>query len=669
MTAEELLRANHIGLSDTRPGHYDAICPQCSHKRTKPNQNVRCLGVKIDEQGACWRCNHCGWSGPSKSNGNGHAQGDDPFIATYDYLDADGTTLFQVCRTANKQFPQRKPNGNGGWTWGTAGVHKVLYRLPEVREAIANEHTVCVVEGEKDCDALWSIGVPATCSPGGAAQPGQQAKWRTEYSEMLRDADVIVLPDNDAPGRAHAEATATMLLGIAKRVRVLDLSDHWPAMPQHGDVSDWLAALHTREELDTLIEHAPEYSSRWPRMDAAAYHGLAGDFVKALAPHTEADLVGILIQFLVALGNVIGNSPYYLVEADKHHCNLFAILVGNSSKGRKGTGGGRVRAITKLADETWFDNRTASGLSTGEGLIEHVRDEVVKWNPKEQRNETTDQGVKDKRLMVMEAEFASPLAVMERPGNTLSQVVRAAWDGLKLQTMTRASPLKATGAHISIVAHITKDELRSRLTRIYMANGFANRFLFCVTRRSKFLPHGGHLDDQALVELAERLRKAIEFARLRDRVTMTDEAAAKWTAAYPELSADRPGLMGAVTARAEAQVIRLALLYALLDSKGEIGTDHLSAAMAVWAYCDHSANLIFGDSLGDPVADDIFVGLQRNSAGMTRTDISNLFGRHRTSEQISVALSMLLQLGRAKVETKQTAGRPVETWLAIGGSR
>jgi hypothetical protein len=91
--------------------------------------------------------------------------------------------------------------------------------------------------------------------------------------------------------------------------------------------------------------------------------------------------------------------------------------------------------------------------------------------------------------------------------------------------------------------------------------------------------------------------------------------------------------------------------------------------MAIWAYCDESATRIFGDSIGDPVADDILLALRRNVAGMTRTDISNLFGRHRTSEQINAALAMLLKLGRAKFEIKQTGGRPVETWFAIGGSR
>ena len=328
-----------------------------------------------------------------------------------------------------------------------------------------------------------------------------------------------------------------------------------------------------------------------------------------------------------------------------------------------------MRAVAELADATWFNERTASGLSSGEALIDHVRDPVIKWNAKEKCDEIVDPGVQDKRLLINEPEFAGALSVMERHGNTLSSVIRNAWDGQRLQTLTKSSPLKATGAHISLTAHITKDEVRLRLTRTDMANGFANRFLFCLVRRSKLLPHGGHFPEPELQKLNTRVDEAVKFCRKVGRVMMTDAAARAWGEAYGELSADRPGLLGAVTARAEAQVIRLSLIFALLDSRDTIDTAHLEAALAVWAYCDDSTNLIFGDSLGDPVADDILVALRRNAGGMTRTDISNLFGRHRTSDQINAALAMLLELGRAKSETKQTVGRPVETWFAIGGSK
>src|SRR5215831_17292756 len=378
----------------------------------------------------------------------------------------------------------------------------------------------------------------------------------------------------------------------------------------------------------------------WPVMDEAAYYGLAGDVVRVIGPDTESDPVAILAQYLTAFGNIVGSAPHFIIESDRHTANLYVAQVGVSSKGRKGTAGGRVRAVTKIADEAWTLERTASGLSSGEGLIYAVRNPVSKWNAKEKIEETIDPGVVDKRLMVTEPEFASALAAMERPGNTLSPVIRNAWDGLRLQTLTKNSPLKADGAHISIVAHITETELRTRLTRTDMANGFANRFLFFCVRRSKLLAHGGNLDEAKLMHLGERTKTAVEAAHRLGRITMTEAAAKAWEAAYPALSADRPGLLGAVIARAEPQVIRLALIYALLDCTSQIDVVHLEAAMAVWAYCEESATRIFGDSLGDPTADEILIALRR-SGNMTRSDMHHLFGRNRSADQIGIALALL----------------------------
>src|SRR6516225_6479353 len=160
----------------------------------------------------------------------------------------------------------------------------------------------------------------------------------------------------------------------------------------------------------------------WPAIDDAAYYGLAGEVVRAIDPHTEADPIAILIQLLAYFGNIVGRNPYYRIEGDYHRANIFAVLVGDTSKSRKGTSAGRVRSITRHADETWVDERMKNGLSSGEGLINEVRDERKMFNPKTEEIEIVELGVTDKRLLVAEAEFANALAVMERAGNTLSSV-------------------------------------------------------------------------------------------------------------------------------------------------------------------------------------------------------------------------------------------------------
>lgn len=168
--------------------------------------------------------------------------------ATYDYRDERGQLLYQVVRYSPKAFRQRRPDGYGGWIWSLDGVRRVLYRLPELLSSATGR--VYLVEGEKDADRLWSLGLPATTAPGGAG------KWRSEYGEALRGRQVIVLPDNDEPGRKHALQVAASLATIAKEVRVLEL----PGLPPHGDVSDWLDAGGTAEQLEQLAAACPVWT-------------------------------------------------------------------------------------------------------------------------------------------------------------------------------------------------------------------------------------------------------------------------------------------------------------------------------------------------------------------------------------------------------------------------
>ncbi|MGH8574431.1 MAG: DUF3987 domain-containing protein, partial [Gammaproteobacteria bacterium] len=234
-----------------------------------------------------------------------------------------------------------------------------------------------------------------------------------------------------------------------------------------------------------------------------------------------------------------------------------------------------------------------------------------------------DEGVSDKRLLVIEPEFAQVLRVVARHGNTLSSTVRTAWDTGTLATLTKNDPVTATDAHISIIGHITTDELRAELTQTDTANGFANRFLFVCVRRSKCLPFGGgDLSDEVVAGFARRLERAASAARRIGRVTMSGAAREIWERVYPRLSQGMPGLFGTATARGEAQALRLAMLYALLDEKAQIDAPHLLAALGVWEYAQASARYVFGSSLGDPVADEILRAVRSaGQEGITRTQI------------------------------------------------
>ncbi len=419
----------------------------------------------------------------------------------------------------------------------------------------------------------------------------------------------------------------------------------------------------------------------WPSpLEAAAHHGLAGEVVSTIEPHSEADPAALLLQFLAAFGSAAGRDAGFQAEADFHGTNLDVLLVGPTSKARKGSSWGQASRPAKLADESW-EARILGGLSSGEGLIHAVRDQRTirrraKTAEEKKRadadgciEEIADDGEPDKRLLAYESEFASVLRVMGRDGSTLSAIIRQAWESGELRTLTKNNPDRASGAHVSIVGHISQEELRRELSSTDAASGFANRFLFACVRRSKQLPEGGTLTDADWHPIVPRVRAALDFASSAGVFHRGAEARQLWAEVYGELSEGKPGLFGAVTARAEAQVMRLAVVYALLDRSPEVRVPHLRASLAVWRYCEASCRYLFGDALGDPCADVILRALsEAGTVGLSRTEVRDQFGRHRRAGEIEGALALLESRGLAERRMNPTGGRPEERWFVTDGT-
>jgi hypothetical protein len=178
-----------------------------------------------------------------KKSQNSHPKG--KIVARYNYHDAAGNLVLQVCRTEPKSFFQRHPDGAGGWINNLKGVELVPYRLPELKQAAL----VFVVEGEKDVDRLRALGLTATCNAQGAG------KWKKAYNQYLKSKAVVILTDADDPGRAHGQEVARNLHNVAAIIKVIEL----PGLPPKGDVSDWLDAGGTLEQLRALVQAAPEW--------------------------------------------------------------------------------------------------------------------------------------------------------------------------------------------------------------------------------------------------------------------------------------------------------------------------------------------------------------------------------------------------------------------------
>ena len=409
-------------------------------------------------------------------------------------------------------------------------------------------------------------------------------------------------------------------------------------------------------------------ASTWPTLGQAALHGLAGEVVRLIEPHTEADPVALLVSFLSEFGAMLGRGPHLVLDGSYHPLLFWPVLVGQSSKSRKGTSSRRIETLLRQVEPFWTRGECKGTLSSGEGLAFAVRDAQSKEEPVREKGKPTgemkticlDGGVTDKRLFLVQSEFGSVLKVMAREGNSLSGVLRDAWDGLTLAPMTKANRVRATDPHIGIVGHVTQDELLRNLRDTETVNGFGNRFMWFAVRRSKELPFPGAPSENALALLARKIEFVLYLCP-GGELTLSELAQEKWKRNYHDLSADRSGMAGALLGRAEAQVMRLAGLYAVLDGQCIIDLVHLKAALALWQYAEASTCMIFGDSLGDPTADTILKALRARNE-LTDSEISALFQRHKPETELERAKQVLFQAGLAHCVTIETDGRPQTVW-------
>lgn len=577
----------------------------------------------------------------------------------YTYVDEAERPLFEVVverhPNGDKKVRQHAIKPDGSQAASLGNVRRVLYRLPAVLNAVRNLSPVFLVEGEKCVHAMESLGLVATTNPMGAG------KWSEAYSETLRDANVYVLPDNDEPGEKHAQAVVEALNGIARNARIVRL----PGLPAGGDIADWVLSGGTREEFLAVVRATqpmtgvralpPASTHPIPELDPAARHGVFGRALDLLEPSTEAEPVAILASLMIGFGIMCGPGPHTTRGPEKFPAKDFALIVGASAKARKGTSWSITKHLLERVDNDFFSAknlRLVTGLSTGEGLIARVRDDRAELG-------TTH----DPRLLAIEPEWAKILRVGDRQGNNLSGVLREAWDLGPLATATKADPVSASVHHIGLLGHITVDEMLSEVSTVAIRNGFMNRHLLVYVRRQKLLSNPPELDDNAVGLLASEMREALELARTRKAVPLSREAAHMWTSMYAEVESRDPlGVVGDLTSRASAHILRLALIYALGDGAAQVGPEHLTAARALWDYSEASVTFIYGDRLSDPVAQRLLEALRAAGVeGLPARKQFEVLGGNVNAERREAAVRLLVRMGLAHEvasEPGPKGGRP-----------
>jgi hypothetical protein len=461
------------------------------------------------------------------------------------------------------------------------------------------------------------------------------------------------------------------------RVRIGAASwEEWEKAQIEADYTDQeLAELEQIQREKYCIKDRP-----FPvAMTEDAFYGISGDIVKIIEPVSEASRESILSQFLVAFGNCVGRGPCRK-QAGIHYLNEFTVLIGPTARGRKGTAWNAIQNLLAAVQEQWLSERVKDGLQSGEAVVHVVRDKIIGPVPMRKRKAgqaqnaqmaVLDPGVTDKRLLLIEEEFGRLLTVAARKGNTLSSTLRKAWDGNQwLHVEGKISPEKATGAHISMIGHVTLTELLQCLNEIENRNGFSNRVLWVATKRTKKIPLPGWIDwkrsHPKIVDGLNEILTNINAAAARE-MDWSPEGKVAWQVFYNSIPEADAGIVGPIIARSDAHVLRLTMLYTILDSSCLMTEDHLRAAIAFWRYCERSAQWAFAEKTGNRMADRIFWALQHEPKGITRQQIrEECFNEHCTKTTLDLAFATLreAQVAEMKLERTKNAKKPTERWFA-----
>lgn len=416
-------------------------------------------------------------------------------------------------------------------------------------------------------------------------------------------------------------------------------------------------------------------SKPWPKLSSEALPGIVGDFVYLATRDSEADPAAVLATFLVRMGVAVGGPtkdkrPHLFIGETRHEPRIFGVICGQSSKARKGTSASPVLRLFSVPKESLICPSQGLGgmsegpLSSGEGIVYAVRDEIREWNEKDQVYIITDPGIEDKRLFVLEEEFAAALNAGKRDGNTLSATIRTLFDNGNRSPLTKTARTSCSGAHVGICAHITLDELHIALPGHDLLNGYANRFLWVLAKRQRRVPMPSRMPDKEFSDIQLWIFQRIATAHEVGQMRFDDPAISYWKTIYNDLSEDVPGVVGSVTARAEAQVVRLAIIYALCDQANLIAEKHIKAAQSFWDYCKESAKYIFGDVVLNKLDLTIKEIMAAKQEPISLSEIHAATGGNHKGDDIGAALQRLCDNGEV-IHSRiinPTSGRPRNTY-------
>lgn len=559
-------------------------------------------------------------------------------------------------------YPDKAEN-NKGTPWG-------LERHPLIYNLTAPEIFLC--EGPWDGVAqYYGLTLQERLRFGIFAVPSSSI-FKAEWVPLLKGKIVHLQGDHDDPGRGLNELAIKRLRGSAIRLTRLN----WPeGTANKYDIGDLVRDKGRGNVLPYLIEHRVKVDLTEqkvekqeksfeckrehiepPILGEAAYHGITGEFVRAVAPYYESNSANILIQFLAAIGVWIGPNVNVFAGSEQP-TKIFVVVVGQTGRGRKGTAYHPVRQLLKILDENL---RLISGMSTGEGVVKTVADNR-RWDNETKTYEITPKV--DKRVLITEEEFSKVLTHFQRNGNILAPIICQAFDTNGLHVQTKVDEMHSDGDHIGIIGHITPEILKKNISGEEICSGLCNRFLWFVVARDKKLPRTTPVPVKVYQTFAYRLR-TIKSGSLQNvsvassgTLTQDEEYHTLWADLYDNLSEGEPGRVGAVKARGETIIPRLALIYAILDNSKIVKKVHLEAALAIWQYNAESVQRLFS-AIIDKMEGKILEKLnEAEGHRLSRTEIGIKIGTKKEKVQaINAALENLIANEMIEMTKERTEG-------------
>lgn len=450
--------------------------------------------------------------------------------------------------------------------------------------------------------------------------------------------------------------------GVGKRLHDKGIPHRVVQTPISDDLVASLPAFRSAitGEIEEPDDTPPE--EHFPILGEDGYHGIFGDIAKDIAPGTEASKAAVYLQTLVLFGNAIGRGAHWKINSDRHGTNEFAVVVGKSAKAKKGTSLSIAESIIQTMDPD-APLRSKGGIQSGEGIIYAIRDDSPDMP-----------GIPDKRLMLVESEFARILTVSNRQGNSLASELRNAWDSKAMSNIAKTyGETVCRDPHVSLIGHITRFELAERFNPLDIVNGFGNRILWVAARREQIL--SDPLDCQPIIDgYATRLKGILERAKGIGKLYWADaETKAFYDQAYRnELEAENgETALAALVSRGAPHVIRIALILAAADGTKGINLQQLKAALAIWRFCQASAVWAFSGGGGTNLdeIERVQKALDDAPEGLSRSHISKVVLRNnRSRDQIEEILNSLRMRGTAKstkVPPAPGGKKPTEWWESL----